>query len=155
MQKIKIWGLIAGILLVFIGGMAFILYDRYINETHLTFYQLDEAEKTIGKIKQPGLTENYRIQKITYDNDGFTHPVTKILYSNNDSRITFILASSLYDDWPTESIKNVSNRDLEWIHKDEEYVLKWRETKKESYKYLVTEQKSDKEWLVNMAENYR
>ncbi|MET3682773.1 hypothetical protein ABID56_000863 [Alkalibacillus flavidus] len=123
-------------------------------EQHLTFEDQKDAEQSIGEFKTPVMPEGYIIEKITYDNDGFTHPVTKVFYERERHNITFMIASSRFDNGPTEKIENDEIADMSWISMDKEYVLKWRNSDKQSYKYLFTNDEADKTWLISIAESY-
>jgi hypothetical protein len=123
------------------------------NKEQLNFNNLVEAEKEIGEIKTPDMPEGYNIKKITYDNDGFTHPVTKVFYVKGEQRITFMIASSWFDNSPSEKVYSESIEDFKWITKNDEYVLKWRNSNKESYRYLFTTDKKDKQSLIAIAES--
>jgi hypothetical protein len=124
------------------------------DEEHLIFDNKEDAEQEIGEFQTPEMPEGYKIRKITYANDGFTHPVTKVFYKKESHSISFMIASSWYDNNPSEKIENDIIAELVWISKDKEYVLKWRNSDKQSYKYLFTEDKEDKKWLISVAENY-
>ncbi|GAA0494128.1 hypothetical protein GCM10008986_20800 [Salinibacillus aidingensis] len=124
------------------------------DEEHLIFHNIETAEQEIGKFKTPVMPVGYEMKKITYDNDGFTHPVTKVFYQKKGHRITFMIASSWFDDYPAKKMENNHIANMVWISKKQEFVLKWRNTPKQSYKYLITKNKQDKEWLVSLAENY-
>ncbi|TFB14118.1 hypothetical protein E3U55_14475 [Filobacillus milosensis] len=60
------------------------------DKQHLTFETSEEAEREIGAIKTPVMPENYTTKKITYENDSFTHPVTKVFYEKGRKEITFM-----------------------------------------------------------------
>ncbi|WP_197063038.1 hypothetical protein [Pontibacillus marinus] len=120
----------------------------------LTFENKEDAEQEIGKFQVPFMPEGYIIKKITYENDGFTHPVTKVFYEKASHKVTFMIASSWFDNSPSEKIENDKIADMLWISKDKEYVLKWRKSNKHSYKYLFTRSEEDKGWLISIAENY-
>ncbi|CAM5223421.1 hypothetical protein UACE39S_00662 [Ureibacillus acetophenoni] len=125
------------------------------DDEHLIFENKEEAELVIGELVTPEMPEGYQINKITYDNDGFTHPVTKVFYEKQNHSITFMIASSWFDDDPSEKIKNDNIAEMIWITRDKEFVLKWRNSNQDSYKYLFTNNKQDKDWLISIAENYQ
>ncbi|MBM7609780.1 hypothetical protein JOD29_003056 [Lysinibacillus composti] len=124
------------------------------DEEHLIFDNKKDAEQEIGEFKAPVMPEGYQMKQITYDNDGFTHPVTKVFYEKGSHNITFMIASSWFDDRPSKKIENDHIAEMEWISKDKEFVLKWRKSNQQSYKYLFTNNKKDKEWLISVAEHY-
>ncbi|WP_226577998.1 hypothetical protein [Halobacillus litoralis] len=121
---------------------------------NFTFQTMKGAEESIGDIQTPDMPEGYKIQKITYLNDGFTHPVTKVFYQNGKHNVTFMTASSRFDDRPSQKVENSKIADLVWISKGKEYVLKWRQSDKHSYKYLFSKKEKDKEWFISIAESY-
>ncbi|MBO8172318.1 MAG: hypothetical protein H0Z33_10545 [Bacillaceae bacterium] len=130
------------------------IFHRAVSETHELFHNLDEAESKIGPIRTPDMPEAFKIQKITYDNNGFTSPVTKVYYDNHGHQIIFMIASSWFDDKPAQKIAGVQISDITWITTGNEYVLKWRNSNQESYKYLFTKEEKDKLWLISLAEQY-
>ncbi|MBM7660313.1 hypothetical protein JOC85_001080 [Bacillus mesophilus] len=121
---------------------------------YLTFESKEGAEEEIGEFQTPLMPSGYVIKKITYEHDGFTHPVTKVFYEMEGHKITFMITSSMFDKSTSEKIKNGKIADMVWISKDTEYVLKWRDSIQQSYKYLFTSNEEDKEWLISIAENY-
>ncbi|WP_366923130.1 hypothetical protein MFMK1_003622 [Metallumcola ferriviriculae] len=129
-------------------------YNYFITETHITFQTLSEAEKEIGTIRIPKLSSDYRITRVTYDNDGFTHPVTKVFYRNQAQEVVFMIASGWFEEYPAEVIEHQDIKDIKWIANDEEYILRWRSSNKESYKFLITSKEEDKEWFIGLAEEY-
>ncbi|TFB14151.1 hypothetical protein E3U55_14660 [Filobacillus milosensis] len=66
-------------------------------QQYFTFEDIEVAEQKIGDIKTPVMPERYEIKKITYDHDGFTYPVTKIFYEKGNHKITFMIASSWFN----------------------------------------------------------
>ncbi|KGP92393.1 hypothetical protein N780_01845 [Pontibacillus chungwhensis BH030062] len=124
------------------------------NVEYYTFDNKEEAEQKIGEFKTPVMPRGYTINKITYKNDGFTHPITKVFYERGSHSISFMIASSRFDQDPSKKIKIDGMTDTVWITKDKEYILKWRKTNKQSYKYLFTKNIDDKEWFVSVAKNF-
>ncbi|MCA1054032.1 hypothetical protein LCM10_03450 [Rossellomorea aquimaris] len=125
------------------------------DEQHLTFHTLDEDETELGDIRTPEqLDEEFQMEKITYENDGFTHPVTTIEYVKGEQEISFMIASSLYDERPAEKVQNEAVDDMHWITLEDGYALKWRRSDKDSYKYLLTENEKERDRLIEMAESY-
>ncbi|WP_409250741.1 hypothetical protein V1502_11245 [Bacillus sp. SCS-153A] len=139
--------LITIILLIFIIAACSI-------EEHLSFTNLEEAEKEIGELKIPDMPEGFKVTKITHKNDDFTHPVTKVFYKKGEKEITYMIASSWFDDSPSEEVTSDKIADISWITLKNEYVLKWRKTKQDSYKYLFTTDLSDKGMLISLAESF-
>ena len=92
------------------------------DEEHLIFDNKKDAEQEIGEFKAPVMPEGYQMKQITYDNDGFTHPVTKVFYEKGSHNITFMIASSWFDDQPSKKIENDQIAEMEWISKDKEFV---------------------------------
>ncbi|KGP91997.1 hypothetical protein N780_15735 [Pontibacillus chungwhensis BH030062] len=124
------------------------------NGEYYTFENKDEAEQEIGDFHTPSMPKKYIIKKITYDNDGFTHPITKVFYQKGSHKITFMIGSSWFDNSPKQKVDTDKINDIVWISKEKEYVLKWRNSDKKSYKYLFTRDEGDKVWLISIAENY-
>ncbi|MDQ0160633.1 hypothetical protein [Alkalibacillus salilacus] len=133
---------------------SFVIFGACSGDQHLTFEKKEDAEQEIGEFKTPAMPKGYVIKKITYDHDGFTHPETKVFYEKESHSITFMIASSWFDNRPSEKIENDKIADMVWISKDKDYVLKWRSSDKQSYKYLFTKNEKDKEWLISIAEGY-
>ncbi len=130
------------------------LFNLYSEDDILTFNSLENAEKKIGNIKTPHLPGGYHIYEITYYNDGITHPVTKVFYEKGKHQIIFMETSGRYSEIPSEMIYNDKISDIDWISNDNEFILKWRESNQHSFKYLITNNKTDKSWIISVAENY-
>jgi len=131
-----------------------ILLTACSDEVNLRFKNIADAEMEIGEIKIPIMPNGFQVEKVTYKSDGFTHPITKVFYNKGDQKITFMIASAWYDNSPAEKVKSNKIKEVIWITKDKEYVLKWRKTNQEVYKYLFTKNMEDKDLLVRIAERY-
>lgn len=145
---------------IVVGAMYFKLNgDRY-----STFHSIGEAEATIGKIKLPDIGEDYKIKTIKYYNDNFTHPRTTIYFENsNGKKIIFMIVSDYSNAWiEYKEIQDQFASDMIWIEKhnleyeafENTHILQWRKSNNELYKYLVTQDVKDKEWLIRVAKEY-
>ncbi|WP_349410043.1 hypothetical protein [Pseudalkalibacillus sp. SCS-8] len=151
-----------GILILLL--VAVVLFPIYIflvdrsDDVHKTFESLSEARGEIPDhhfSNAPKLPEEYRLTKITYDWDGDTAPIVKVNYETSTGKtLSFMQTSSWYDDADTEIIHHPDIKDMTWLKNGTEYILKWRMTNKESYKYLISNDLSDKALFVTVAERF-
>lgn len=140
------------------------MYFKVNSDRYSTFDSISEAEETLGKIKLPDIGEDYKIKTIKYYNDDFTHPRTTIYYENpNGKKIIFMIVSDYSSTWiDYKKIQDQFVADMTWIEKhtleyeafENTHILQWRKSNKESYKYLVTQDVKDKEWLIRVAKEY-
>ena len=154
MNKLKTRIIIFIIITPILIWTIFFIYNYYVLETHSKFDNLTQAEAEIGEIETPDMPEGYNIKKITFDDDGFTHFVTRVIYEKEDKDITFMIASSWFSSSPAEVIDSKIINDITWITNEDNFVLKWRNSNQESYKYFFTKNEKDKQWLFALAEKY-
>jgi len=65
-----------------------------------------------------------------------------------------MIASSWFSSSPAEVIDSKIINDITWITNEDNFVLKWRNSNQESYKYFFTKNEKDKQWLIALAEKY-
>ena len=65
-----------------------------------------------------------------------------------------MIASSWFSSSPAEVIDSKIINDITWITNEDNFVLKWRNSNQESYKYFFTKNEKDKQWLFALAEKY-
>ncbi|MGF7059918.1 hypothetical protein [Brassicibacter mesophilus] len=139
-------------------------YFKITNNRDLTFSSINEAEQVIGQIKLPKIEEEYSIYTIKYHDDNFTTPVLRVYFRNNEGKeIIFMTTSNISTSFVDfERVKNKNILNMIWIRKhaidfegfEGNYILQWRKSTQQSYEYFVTQNYEDKQWLVQIAENY-
>ena len=65
-----------------------------------------------------------------------------------------MIASSWFSSSLAEVIDSKIINDITWITNEDNFVLKWRNSNQESYKYFFTKNEKDKQWLIALAEKY-
>ena len=156
------------ILIVTIVGFAILigLGSRYIlpstncgdTPRSIIYDNLKDAEKELGKIKLPKLSYNYKISKIVYENDGFTTPKTIVYFNNDENKKIIFMITSNYSSVFVK-FQRLSGYDTTWITNhslkfdgfEDSYIIMWRKSNQENYKYLITNDINDKDWFTKLA----